>query len=784
MLIDEGTGGQACDNTNADGTCPGTTLCTGVGGLVCQGKTPSAEVCNGADDDCDSMIDEGFTGLGDVCSDGVGVCKRYGVEQCSGDGASVVCSAVAGAGSAESCNALDDDCDGSIDEDFPTVGSQCTNGTGVCARIGTEVCKADGTGTECSATPGTGTAEVCNLLDDDCDGGVDEDFKDNGVYDKDTACGSCAVDCTSIYALPNAYGTCDASGAPTCKLNCNPGDFDLNGAVADGCEFVLDADAIYVSTSDPGSADDATCGLGPVGTGAGNHPCKTIGQGISRANTLNRSKVLVANGLYSEAVTVSNGRSLLGGYDWETWARDVAATGTLVAGVSSTGNHDRTVIAQNITSATTIEGFVIYGAVDNKTGGNSYAIYVSASNASLVIKNNIIFGGQGGPGANGSIGGDGLGGVAGSGRNPNLAVADAAYDSKDATGSGECNTSSNRQYANGGARTCGGEVVNGGAGGGNRCPVMSYCDTGGIYGCQNGTQYFHWNAYTGVTGASGATGGGAGDGAAGAGATAGEDGIQVYGSYFNGYVCYIPPGSTYGLDGSDGGDGQHGGGVAGCSAAGGGVVAGHWVGGAAPVGKAGGNGGGGGGGGAGGGGKCQTTAGHTTCTDGGGKDTLGGHGGGGGAGGCGGAGGGAATAGGAAFDLFVTGGTAPTVTGNTLFRGAGGTGGTGGAGGTGGTGGLGAPGGTTGVPVIFCSDTAGRGGNGGDGGDGSGGGGGCGGASFGIYTSGIGTPNYCQAAANNTISTGGAGTGGAGGYSIINPGGAGAAGVLGSCSFN
>ena len=85
---------------------------------------------------------------------------------------------------------------------------------------------------------------------------------------------------------------------------------------------------------------------------------------------------------------------------------------------------------------------------------------------------------------------------------------------------------------------------------------------------------------------------------------------------------------------------------------------------------------------------------------------------------------------------------------------------------------------------MFCADVAGRGGNGGDGGHGSGGGGGCGGSSFGIYTSGAGSPNYCQAAAMNTFSGGNGGAGGSGGYSIINPGGTGTQGALTDCSFN
>ncbi|TKC98803.1 MopE-related protein [Polyangium fumosum] len=78
----------------------------------------------------------------------------------------------------ELCNGLDDDCDNLIDEDFPEKGQPCTDGEiGACLGVGTYVCKADGSGTECGITdPGASPmTEVCNSMDDDCDGLVDED---------------------------------------------------------------------------------------------------------------------------------------------------------------------------------------------------------------------------------------------------------------------------------------------------------------------------------------------------------------------------------------------------------------------------------------------------------------------------------------------------------------------------------------------------------------------------------------------------------------------------------
>ncbi|MBK8696314.1 MAG: hypothetical protein IPN17_29610 [Deltaproteobacteria bacterium] len=48
--------------------------------------------------------------------------------------------------------------------------TSCTVGVGACARTGTFVCRGDGTGTQCSVSPGSAAAETCNGIDDDCNG--------------------------------------------------------------------------------------------------------------------------------------------------------------------------------------------------------------------------------------------------------------------------------------------------------------------------------------------------------------------------------------------------------------------------------------------------------------------------------------------------------------------------------------------------------------------------------------------------------------------------------------
>ena len=256
-------------------------------------------------------------------------------------------------------------------------------------------------------------------------------------------------------------------------------------------------------------------------------------------------------------------------------------------------------------------------------------------------------------------------------------------------------------------------------------------------------------------------------------------------SYTDCANCVSPP-LPHIWAGSDGGKGTlgtFGAGGGGCGDASGKVLGGEWAPGAGTDGGAGTHGGGGGGGGAGGGVEV------VTCGDGG--PDLGGSGGGGGSGGCAGTSGTGGSGGGGSFGLFLVWtkpvSAPPVIEGNVVRSGNGGKGGDGGVGGVGGVGGAGASGGASGVanPTTKCAGQGGHGGNGGNGGHGGGGGGGCGGVSYGIFATGqVGLDLSGLKSPSNVFEAGGTGgAGGQGGASLGEFGSDGAFGATANTNF-
>ena len=208
------------------------------------------EVCNGTDDDCDGVVDDNTLTSGDDCDTGfAGVCGEGRITCIEGADACVARYEA----SAETCDGRDNDCDGEVDNDASDAQTWFADGDG--DRFGrdetavTTCARPEGfvtDGGDCDdalVNVNPGSNEVCDGLDNDCDGTVDgvdavgsavfyEDTDGDGFGDPDSSRTGCAAagwvtnarDCNDNdrFIHPDAVDICDTI------------DNDCNGAVDDG----------------------------------------------------------------------------------------------------------------------------------------------------------------------------------------------------------------------------------------------------------------------------------------------------------------------------------------------------------------------------------------------------------------------------------------------------------------------------------------------------------------------------------------------------------------------
>jgi len=281
--IDEGVGDTYFADTDGDGFGdPNNSImaCTIPSGYVIDDTdcddtdatiNPNAtESCDGIDNNCDGVIDEGFnlqTFYADTDSDGYGD-SNNSLSACTMPTGYVTddmdCDDTdpnINPNATEVCDGVDNNCDGNIDEGLTQTYFADIDGDGFGdANDSVSACAAPSgyvaDDTDCDDTDGNnypGNTEVCDGTDNNCDGNIDEgigqvyyaDSDGDGYGDSNNLISACVAPSGYVTDATDCDDT-DGNNYPGNTEGCDGTDNNCDGIIDEGCGPAPDCDGDYL----------------------------------------------------------------------------------------------------------------------------------------------------------------------------------------------------------------------------------------------------------------------------------------------------------------------------------------------------------------------------------------------------------------------------------------------------------------------------------------------------------------------------------------------------------